>query len=187
MFIFIIGNILTAGLEGGGFAVTTLSAGVDADDLTFPVVSTEGFLGASIGHPAYVQCENEVICYTSSDETSFTGTAGSTRGQSDPRTTEATEASAHSVGAPVKTMSVTVIDKMIGYNVTQAGASFGFLDALTLGRHMFTSMISLAMWDFPWLHGQGTIFRYILFALSWGFIVSFGIAMLSLGMSIWRG
>lgn len=184
MFIFIISSILTAGLEGGGFAATHLTAAIDDDDVTALVTSTEGFLGASAEHPAYVQCGNEVFSYIDSDDTSFTGI---TRGQTHPRTSQDTEASAHPAGTAVKTLSVTAIDKMIGYNVTAAGASFGFLDALTLGGNMFGSMVSLAMWDYPWLRGQGTVFRYILFAFSWGFIVAFGMAMLSLGMSLWRG
>ena len=184
MFIFVIGSILTAGLEGGGFAATYTTADIDSDDTTVLVTSTVGFLGASIEHPAYVQYGNEVFSYTGSDDTSFTGI---TRGQTHPRTGDNTEAEAHSAGTPIKTLSVTAVDKMIGYNVTAAGASFGFLDALTLGGHMFGSMISIAMWDYPWLHGQGTIFRYILFAFSWGFIVSFGLAMIGLGMSLWRG
>ena len=183
MFIFVISSILTAGLEGGGFAATHLTADVGANDVTVSVVSTEGFLRASVAHPAYVQCGNEVFSYTGSGDTSFTGVM---RGQSHPQTGGATEAEAHSEGTTVKTLSITTVDKMIGYNVTTAGASFGFVDALTLGGHMIGSMISMAMWDYPWLRGQGTVFRYILFAFSWGFIVSFGIAMLGLGMSLWR-
>lgn len=184
MFIFIISSILTSGLEGGGFAATYITADVDSVDVVIPVTSTEGFLGATVAHPAYVQFGNEVFSYTASTSVSFTGVV---RGQTHPQTSGDTEAEIHLAGTTVKTLNVSAIDKMIGYNVTSAGASFGFIDAVTLGSRMFGSMIGLAMWDYPWLHGSGTIYRYILFAFSWGFILSFGMAMLSLGTSLWRG
>ncbi len=183
MFIFIISSILTAGLEGGGFAATRTTSAATATDVTLQVNSTEGFLAASVSNPAYVQWENEVVSYTDKTDTSFTGV---TRGQINPRIGQTTEAVIHLENTSIKTMDVTAIDKMIGYNVTQAGAAFGFIDALTLGGHMFGSMISLAMWDYPWLQGQATVFRYVLFAFSWGFILSFGLAMLGLGMSLWK-
>ncbi len=183
MFIFIISSILTAGLEGGGFAATVLTADIDSTDTTVLVTNTVGFLGASVANPAYAQSGNEVFSYTDKTDTTFTGV---TRGQTHPQTGGDTVAEAHPAGTTVKTLNVTAVDKMIGYNVTSSGASFGFLDALTLGKNMFGSMISVAMWDYPWLQGQGTIFRYILFAFSWGFILSFGMAMLSLGMTVWR-
>lgn len=184
MLIFIISSIITAGLEGGGFAATYLTADVNSSDTTALVANTDGFLEASVAHPAYVQCGNEVFYYTESDATSLIGI---TRGQSNPQTGKDTEAEAHLTGAAVKTLSVTAIDKMLGYSVTTTGASFGVIDALTLGGRMFANMISIAMWDYPWLRGGGAIFRYILFAFSWGFIVSFGLAMIGLGISIWRG
>jgi hypothetical protein len=184
VFVFLIGSILTLLLEGGGFAATTLTSSVNTSATTWTLASTDGFLGASVTHPAYAQCGDEIVFYTSL--TAPSTISGISRGQSDPQSGVATAAAAHSTGSYVKTLNIAAIDSFIGYNISQSNATFGALDALTFFGRMFTNLPKMLMNDYPWFTGQARLFQYVLLCFTAGFVVSLGLAMLWLGLSIWK-
>lgn len=187
-FVNIICFILAALLAGGGFAATDLTAQIPATGFTgtITVVDVTGFLNADMAHPAYIQVEDEVFYYTDNPDTVLNRFTSVVRAQADPQTLQATLAAAHASGSRLATLDIKAMDSFIGYNITSTGATFGSLDALILVGKFFTNIPKYIMWDYPWFSGMGQLIRFILFAFSMGFVLSFAIALVNLGMSIFR-
>jgi hypothetical protein len=183
-FINICGFIMAALLAGGGFAASPVAlVAVSATTSTINVADTTGFLDADILHPAYLQVDDETVYYTSRNATAFTGVV---RGQSDPQTEQESTAAIHPINSLVKTLDVDAISAFMGFNVVQGGATFGTFDALTLVYKFFVNIPKYISWDYPWFTGAGVFMRYVLFAFSCGFVLSFAIALVNLGMSLFR-
>ena len=180
---FIVGQLIMIMVEGGGFAVTELNGSLSDSAVTVVVDSTTNFLSADASHPAYAMIEDEIVSYTGSASTQFTGV---TRGTSDPQTNRQSTAVAHSSNARVKTLNIAAIDSFMGYNITTSGAEFGTLDAVKLAGRTLLNMPKFLSWDYPWFTGPWVVARFLLFSLSAGFIISLSLAMLGLAQSLWR-
>ena len=181
---FVVGQLIATMIEGGGFAVTRLDGSLPALATTIVVDSTSNFLSADAIHPAYIVIgSDEVASYTGITSTQFTGVA---RGVSDPQTGRQVDAIAHADNLRIKTLNIAALDSFMGYNITTSGAEFGTLDAIKFTGRFFLNMPKFLLWDYPWLTGPAIVVRFILFALSGGFIFGVALTMLALAQSIWR-
>ena len=194
-FIFIACQILATVIQGGGFGVGYLSADVAVDAVTLSVTSTTDstWLDASVSVPAYlliVGSEREVVSYTGKSFNDVTGIAtftGLGRGATDPQTDEHYDATVHVTGSKVMTTNVGAIDSFVGYNVGSAQGVVGAVKVvLASGVAILRNLPRMLLWNYPWLRGQATITRYLLFALSAGFVWSLFMAMLQLAQGILR-
>jgi hypothetical protein len=142
------------------------------------VSSVVGFLSASVPNPAYIQINDEVFAYTSLDTVNniFNGV---TRAVADPQSGLTTAAAAHVAGSEVGTVAVKSIDVFMGFDITSSGATFGTFTAMTFLGKVFTNIPKYIEWDYPWFSGMAVLVRYVMFALSMGFIVSLAIALVS--------
>ena len=186
-FVSILGFILTALVAGGGFAVTTLTAAIPATGFagTIQVTDVTGFLDADIAHPAYIQIDDEVFYYTARN-TALNRFTGCVRAQTDPQTQQDSIAAVHGAGSKLSTLEIKALDSFIGYNITTTGTTFGSVDAIVLVGKFFINIPRYIMWDYPWFTGMGTLIRFVLFSFSMGFVLSFAIAMISYGMSLFK-
>ena len=184
IFMFITGQLIAVMIEGGGFAVSRLNGPLSATAKVITIDSTENFLAADATHPAYIMVGDEIVSYTDKTSTQFVPCL---RGEKDPQTQRATEASAHAHRTKVKTLNVAAMDSFIGYNITTSGAEFGTLDAVKFVGRTFANLPKMLLWDYPWFTGPWVIARFILFAFSGGFVFGLCIAMVTLARGIWGG
>ena len=187
-FVNVIGFLLTALLAGGGFASTLTTAVIPSTGFTgiISVADVTRFLDADVAHPAFIQVDDEIFYYTDDPDPVLNRFTSVVRAQTDPQTGQASVAAAHAAGSRLVTLDIKALDSFIGYNITSTGAVFGSLDALVLVGKFFTNIPRYILWDYPWFSGMGSLVRFALFAFSAGFVLSFAIALVSLGMSIFR-
>ena len=113
---------------GSGYAATSLTAGIDEDDVTLAVVSTDGFLGTD-----YVEFSNgEYVLYTGKTATQFTGV---TRGYN------GTTATAHAAGALVYTTSASTVNNAMGFNIAATVDSMGTWSIITVPWNFATKTL----------------------------------------------
>lgn len=158
-FIFLGCSVLSAIMAGGGgIAATPLTAGIDGDDVTLDVVSTDGYLSTD-----YVMIEGEKILYTGITDTSFTGC---TRGY------DGTIPSSHVTGTIVYTASTSAINNIMGFNIGALSDSLGWVAIPAVVVQFFTQTIPrFIMFNWQFLTGDATIIG-ILFLLSGGVFVA---------------
>ena len=175
-------------MAGGGFAASDLDVAIPSTGFagTISMLDVTGFLTADIAHPAYIQIEDEVFYYTDPPNTALNHLTSVTRAATDPQTLQQSIAASHAIGARVCTLDVKAIDSFIGYNISSTGATFGAFEAVTLVGKFFINMPKYIMWDYPWFSGMGQLVRFMLFAFSSGFVLSFAIAMIVTAMSIFK-
>lgn len=157
--------VLSFTLEGvTGLATATLQANVDADDATFTVDATAGWLGAD-----HFNIDSEIVCYSGKTDTSFTGL---TRGCKD------TEADSHIAGTRIYNEGTNIANQAIGFNIVQTLSDEGFFKGgitvlVHLPQMLARIIIKLIMWDYSFLTGPGVYVKYlILYPLSGGLIIS---------------
>lgn len=104
---------------GGGYAATSLTADIDADDSTMPVVSTNGFLSSA----DYVEIKDEKILYVDTTDTSFTGCV---------RGYEGTTAKTYPAGTMVYTTSASTVNNAMGFNIAATVDTMGLWAIITI-------------------------------------------------------
>lgn len=104
---------------GGGFAATSLTEVVAADDLTLPVISTSGFLSSA----DYVEIKGEKVLYAGTTATSFTECV---------RGYDGTTAQAYPAGTMVYSTSASTVNNAIGFNIAATVDSMGLWSIITI-------------------------------------------------------
>jgi len=157
------------------YAVTSLTADINAITTTFAVVDTTDFLDGP--DDAYVGAEK--FRYTSKDATHFLVVS---RGQG------GTDAVKHDEGAKVKNESSNILNNVLGYNVATTAASYGTTAAIVgLGWNLLNSVPRMIAWNYSYLDGQLVMIKYlILWPISAGFVFSLGMVFITTVMSIFR-
>jgi len=166
IFCYIALTILSFTLEGEtGLATTVVVTAIDDDDTSLTVQSTTGFLSSD-----FINIDNELICYSGTTSTTFTGL---TRGCND------SSASAHSSGTRVYNEATGFINKVVGFNILQTFADDGFVKGFFKTvvsipgalAYMFTKVV---MWDYSFLEGNGVYIKYLIcYPLAAGMVMSF--------------
>lgn len=161
----IAGNIF---LMGNTFAATTLTADIDEDDDSIPVVSTTGFPDAGM-----IQIGDEQIAYSDTTATSFDDTLTSPmiRGASD------TEAVSHEALATVRTVENAMLNGSVAYNVAQIADATGAWAALTIPLAVLRLLGNFLFAPLGWMGTDLAILTYLWAIIGIGMIVSIGIAL----------
>ncbi len=139
--VFYLSQVILGGvMEGtGGLAATYLVTTVDADDTTFTVATTEGFLQSDV---LFIGAEQ--IRYTNKTQTTFTIPALDGRGYNGTKT------SSHGVGARVYSEGMNVGNSMLGYNIAATGANVGIKELGDIAFSFFRyTLPKLVTWNFP--------------------------------------
>ena len=167
-FLFVTMSTLSFMLEGEmAFAATSLTNRVAATDATLTVTSTTGFPSADV-----VQIGNELICYTGTTSTTFTGL---TRG------CRSTAADSHSSGARVYNETAGQVNQVVAFNIGESQGIIGKITGvfgmpLSIGKS-FAKMIA---WDYSFLEGDLAILKYMmLYPLSAAFVIGMFITVSS--------
>jgi len=157
---FFLCSLITASIEGESYMVATrLTQAMDDASATATVMSTDGFPSSGV-----IEIGSEEIKYDGISDTSFTV---KTRGFNE------TVAIGHGVGERIYGEDSAVINKMLGFNVTQISTNAGWF-AIPSFLWQFTtkSVPKLIMWDFPFLKdGEIVLLRYFLMTFSTGFAI----------------
>jgi hypothetical protein len=128
MLLLYFGMALSVGIiaGGGGYAATSLTADVDADDIILPVASTNGFMGSA----DYIEfSDGEKVLYNGTTAVSFTDC---TRGY------EGTTPIAHPEGTMVYTTSASTINYAMGFNIAATADTMGVWSVVTIPFMFFT-------------------------------------------------
>jgi len=193
--VFIVGQIIASVIQGGGFASGLLAADITDASVTMQVADTtnSAWLGASVSVPAYLLIkgsDSEVVSYTGKSYDGVTKImtfSGLGRGVADPQTGERYDAAVHSSGSKVMTTNIGAIDSFVGYSVGTAQGVIGSVKVVVAsGVAILKNLPRMLLWDYPWLQGQATVFRFPLFALSAGFVWALFMSMLQLAQGILR-
>lgn len=162
MVMFVLLSILSAIMDGaaGAAASTDLTAAIDDDDVTLNVTSVTGFLAAG----GVVMVGNEKILYTGvALGTQFTGC---TRGY------EGTIADDHANGTAVYNEDLGIVNYAMGFNVVQTGVPGSIASVAMMPIRFLTITVPrLVLWDYAFLQGDLVILRYVLMAISVGFVI----------------
>ena len=175
-FCFVCGTFLSGIMEGEtAYAVTLLTADINATATTIAVVNTADFLDG----PDDVYIGAEKVTYTNKDATHFLGIS---------RGIEGTEATAHGAGTKVKNESSNILNNILGYNVATTAASYGTTAAIVgLGWNLINAIPRMIAWNYNYLDGQLALAKYlILWPISTGFVFSLGMVFITTVMSIFR-
>ena len=114
---------------GGGYASTSLTADIDADDNTIPVISTSGFLSSA----DYVEFgDGEKVLYGSITNTSF---EDCTRGYGN------TTPEARLEGAMVYTTSASTVNNAMGFNIAATVDTMGVWSIVTVPFNFLTTTV----------------------------------------------
>ena len=185
VFTFIAGSIIGLAFEGAnGISSTRLTSTISSTDTTIPVGSVSGFLSSD-----YLQIGNETLAY-SGKQTSGTLNGktcpcftGVTRGVDD-YTGASTEAKAHvgpnlskipaRHGSTVMNTSSSLINNAVGFNIAQQMSTAGaWKTVVTSPFTIMKTVVKLVAWDFAFLEGDFSYFKYILlYPLSAGFVAT---------------
>lgn len=165
LFAFLNATVLSFILEGTtGLATATLMADVDADDTTFTVDATDGWLSAD-----HFNIDSEIVCYSGKTATSFTGLT---------RACKDTEADSHRAGTRIYNEGTNVANQAIGFNIVQTLSDEGFFKGgirvvVHLPQMLARIVVKLIIWDFSFLTGPGVYVKYlVLYPLSGGLIMA---------------
>jgi hypothetical protein len=122
MLLLYFGMALAVGIlaGGGGYAATSLTSAITAENTTLPVVSTGGFLSSA----DYVELSSgEKVLYTGTTDISFTGCS---------RGYEGTTSRAYPVGTMVYTTSASTVNDALGFNIAATVDSMGLWSIITV-------------------------------------------------------
>lgn len=169
MLLLYFGMALSVGIlaGGGGYAVTSLTADIDADDVTLPVVSTSGFLDSA----DYVEFSSgEKVLYTSITPNSFTGC---TRGYED------TTPEVYPEGTAVYTTSTATINYAMGFNIAATADSMGWWSIVTVPtKFLFVTMPRLIMMPYQLFRGDLVIIAVILVLIQMAIVITMAMSFI---------
>lgn len=168
-FVWLIVTIAGGVVEGDvNVASTSLTAAIDDDDDTIPVVSTAGF-----SEPGVIVIDDERIAYSDITATTFDETLGSPL----VRGTDDTTAVAHSAGARVRTVEGGMMNTAVTYNIAVIADASGLWAAVTIGLALMRIMGSFMILPISFLGTDLAIIGIIWWAMVAGMIISFGLAL----------
>lgn len=165
LFVCIAGGVVQGNVN---VASTSLTAAIDADDDTIPVVSTTGF-----SDPGMIVIGDERIAYSDIDATSFRETLGSplVRGADD------TEATNHAAGSGVRTVEGGMMNTSVTYNIAVIADASGLWGAVTIGLALLRMIGSFLILPISFLGTDLAIIGIIWWAMVAGMIISLGLAL----------
>lgn len=175
MVLFVMLSFISMVIEfgSGGIAATSLTASVDEDDATLSVTTTDGFLAAD-----FLFMGDESAAYTGVTPTSFTGVSRGVRG---------TTATAHSSGARVYSPEASALNSGLGFSVASTQAASGGFNAFQIAQQFFfTTMPRAIMWDYSFFEGPLVYARYVLAAVTIGFLIVMALTFLSTVFGLFR-
>lgn len=153
---------------GGGYAATSLTADIDDNNPTLPVVSTAGFLDGT----DYVEIGSEKILYTGTTIAPDTFT-GCTRGHQD------TVAVAHPDGATVYTTSASVVNSALGFNIAATVDSMGLWSIITVPfMFLFKTMPQLLIMPYQLFTGELMIIAAVLVLIQVAIVITIGMSFI---------
>lgn len=159
--LFFILSMLSSFIDGavGAASATDLTAGITATDNVLNVTDTEGFL--SVG--GVLMAGNEKMSYTGSTPLTFTGVN---------RGIEGTEATAHAIGDMVYAEDAGILNYALGFSVISTAVPGGIASVAMIPFNFLTITVpKLVLWDYSFFSGDFIIIRYILMAVSIGFVI----------------
>ena len=154
-FMFILGTMVSAMIEGGGgFGVTTLTANLAENGDTAAVTTTAGFLNTG-----YIVIQGEESYYSAKTDTTLT---------------LPNNHRAHLAGAKVMTSSSGALNSILGFDVGSTWSEAGAVDTvIQLPGALLHGAWKMTSWDYSYLDNDfGNILRLVLSALSAGFIIA---------------
>jgi len=152
---------------GGGYAATSLTADIDADDNTLPVVSTSGFLDSA----DYIEfSDGEKVLYDSITNTSF---EDCTRGY------EGTMPEVHPEGTMVYTTSANTINNAIGFNIAATVDTMGLWSIITVPFNFFIkTMPRLLLMPYQLFRGDLMIVAVVLVLIQVAIVITIAISFI---------
>lgn len=152
--------LLTDGIyeSGGGIQATALSADLTAVATTIGVVSTDGFSSDN----KTISIGDEDIYYITNTALTFNNCV---RGYND------TEATVHSAGDIVYDRGASLVNELMGYDITTTGTGAGASgeaegSVVSTDESFWSDTIpKMFFWDYGFFNGQLEIFRYLLMGI----------------------
>lgn len=175
MLLFVMLSFISMVVEfgSGGIAATSLTASVDEDDVTWLVTSTDGFLTAD-----FLYRGDEVVAYTGLTATSFTGVVRGVRG---------TSGVTHDSGARVYSPEASALNSGLGFNVASTEAASGEFNAFQIAKQFFFTTVPRAiMWDYSFFEGPLVYVRYIMAAVTIGFLIVMALMFINTVFGLFR-
>jgi len=167
MLLLYFGLALSVGIlaGGGGYAVTSLTAGVDGEDAVLPVTSTSGFLSTD-----YIELGREKVLYTGVTAITFTGC---TRGY------EGTTAEIHPTGTAVYTTSASVVNSALGFNVAATVDSMGLWSIVTVPWNFITKTVpQMLLMPYMLFRGDLAIFAVVLVLIQAAIVITIAMSFI---------
>ena len=173
--LFVFMSTLSGMLAGGdGYAITTLSAGINSSANVVTVPTTAGFLTAN----SIFWIDTEQLGYTGSTANSFTGV---TRAQG------GTTAAAHALGAKVYTDDASAASYAMGFDIPKTVAKSGIFSVISVAAGLFTITLPRIMqFNFVFLQGDLWMIGILFYGSFIGMLLTISISSLSGATTILR-
>jgi len=149
---------------GGGYAITSLTAAVDEDDVILEVTSTSGFLSSD-----YVEFGGEKTLYTDKTATTFTGCI---------RGCEGTTAEDHPVGTGVYTTSAHVINSALGFSIGATVDTMGLWSIIVIPTRVLLALLGTLIMPYQLFRNDLVIFAAVLALIEAGIFTAIALAVL---------
>jgi len=152
---------------GGGYAATSLTADIDADDNTLPVVSTSGFLDSA----DYIEFSGgEKVLYDDITNTSF---EDCTRGY------DGTTPEAYTEGTMVYTTSASTVNSAMGFNIAATVDTMGLWSIITVPFNFLTkTMPRLLVMPYQLFKGDLMIVAVVLVMIQVAIVITMAMSFI---------
>jgi len=96
-------------------------------------------------------------------------------------------ASSHAVDTNIYVTELGVLNTALGFEIASTQAASGSFAAIQAPKSFFDNVLGrLIMWDYPFFTGQLIYLRYLLSAVTIGFVVVLGFKFLNTVFSLFR-
>ena len=165
-------TLMSATIDGKtGLAATTLTAAVAKSDETITVQSTSGF-----GSSGVIMIDDETICYGGVTGSTFTDL---TRGCRDSGAARHGLADGD-VKRRVYSQGPGLLNTLVGFDIAESfsdggisGMVTGIWNTASNLPNFMQAVAKMIMWDYGYLEGPYIYFKYLLYGLSAGMVMSF--------------
>lgn len=144
-----------------GIATTTLTSELSADATTANVNDANGFPNRGV-----IQIESELLCYSGTTSTTFTGLLRGKRCGSNAKVSSTV--SLHPVGNRVYAEGAGLFNTILSFDVAHSfsqggftGALLGVVSMIRLAPEFIAVLARMVLWDFDFLSGPYVYIRYI--------------------------